>query len=444
MYTIIDEMLDINGRKIHYKVLSPTATVEHRPFLLCVQGGPGFSSMSVEMSMKAFAQDVEEVHGEMPNLIFYDPVGCGASDKAKDIAAEYTMANYTEQAAKVVEAVKAKLIPNQTMDLRASGGSFGALTVMDLPMHRPQWLEENSDIRLRLILSNVGPDGAGTKDHAKRFLDANFKDHPDYQQIRTALYKLLDGKIVDQDDYLRFVFNLAPLYSDALANIKNSFIGKLLMKYPHGVISALKFVNWFVRSDKIAFMIEGMTGCSLDVINHFFGGDFGGFSLTQQIAANRDLYAKVPISLIASARDHMVDPGTALAINKLLPDSSAAIIFDDKHQIGRGPNQIIFNAIGYGLICNSRIPADAIAQPAIVSHTVTEKFQRLLAALVRPIRKHGSTGRALSVFALSDDGSTLVISRADHEIKKDDVQVGVQQEVQASYDVETVKFSPSF
>ena len=70
------------------------------------------------------------------------------------------------------------------------------------------------------ILGIVGPNGAD-KEYALRYLDANFANHPEYQQMRVALGKLLDGKIIDHDDYLRFVFNLAPLYSDEMANMKN-------------------------------------------------------------------------------------------------------------------------------------------------------------------------------------------------------------------------------
>src|SRR3990167_3074879 len=172
--------------------------------------------------------------------------------------------------------------------------------------------------------------------------------------------------------------------------MKNGFVGKLLMKYPRAVISALKFVNKIVRSDMITMMIEGMTGCSLDVINHFFGGDFGGFNLTQQITNNRELYSKVPICLIASAKDHMVDSAAALAINEMLPNTSATIIFNDKHQIGRGPNKALFDQIYLGLICNGRIPAVALQQPesVITRQTVNEHFQHQLAALGRPMRKH--------------------------------------------------------
>lgn len=438
MRTIVDEKIEINGRKIHYKVLSPAASVENRPFMLCVQGGPGFSSLSVEMAMASVAEYAKNTNADMPNLIFYDPVGCGSSDKAEDIAAEYTMENYTEQAARVVEAVKAKLIPNQAMDLRAVGGSFGSMTVMDLPVYRPNWLDENSDIRLRLITSIVGPNGAD-KEYALRYLDTNFADHPEYQSMRTALGKLLDGKIIDHDDYLRFVFNLAPLYSDEMAKMKNGFVGKLLMKYPHAIISTLKFVNKIVRSEKIAMMIEGMTGCSLDVINHFFGSDFGGFNLTQQIANNKELYSKVPICLISSARDHMVDAGTALDINKLLPDSSAAIIFNDKHQIRSGPNKDLFDQIRNGIVCDGRIPDSALAQPAIVTNTVTADFQRQLAALVRPMRKHGSTVRAMSVLGVQGgDVEQVVMPR--HEIKMNDVIV--QPDVHPAYDVEAVSFTP--
>lgn len=399
MYIIIDEMVNINGRNIHYKVASSSKTPENRPYLLCVQGGPGFSSLTMELAMAEIEKKAKEENVPMPNVIFYDPVGCGSSDKPEDIAAEYTMTNYTEMAASVVEAVKATLSPQQPMDLRLYGSSFGAMTVMDLPMHRPQWLDENADIRLRQITANVCPNGADTKVYGREFLEKHYVNHPEYQEMRTALDKIYDGTIKDHDDYLHCVFSLAPLYSDSLEKTRNSLFGKMLMKHPHAMIAILKTINKILKSDGLAVIIEGLTGNSLDVSNQFFGSDFGGFNLTEQVADHLGLYSKVPICLIASANDHTVDPMTSLHINELLGNSSAAIILNDKHQANRGPNKAMFMQLGLGLICKGHIPEEVLTHAVINQQTVTEEFQRQLSALTQPMQQQDSTSRVLSILS---------------------------------------------
>lgn len=356
MITLIDEKIDINGRDIHYKVVSSSHAPHTRPFLLCIQGGPGFSSLSMELALADFEKQAKAANLPMPNVIFVDPVGCGLSDKANDIEAEYSVHNFSEIHARVIEHVKNKFSPNDTMDLRIFGGSFGGMAVMDLPVHRPQWLEDDSDIRLRQIIANVTPNGVGDREYSLKFVEDNFKEHPDYAEIMLYLNKLLDGEIKDQAEYLRFAFALAPLYSDELAKTKNGFLGRLLMNHTQGTIGALKLVNKVIGSRSISFMIEGMTGCTLDVLNQFCKGDHNNFDLTQQVKENVELYAKVPICMIACNRDHMVDANTSLNISKLLPGTCAAVILNDKHQSRRGPTKEVFNGVLLGLICRSSIP----------------------------------------------------------------------------------------
>lgn len=445
MNIIVDEMIKINGRNIHYKVASPSKTLENRPYLLCVQGGPGFSSLTMELAMADIEKQAKKENAPMPNVIFYDPVGCGSSDKPEDIAAEYTMANYTEMAASVVEAVKATLSPQQPMDLRLYGGSFGAMTVMDLPMHRPNWLEENSDIRLRQITANVCPNGADTKDYGRKFLEEHYADHPEYQEMRSALDKVYNGTIEDHDDYLRCVFSLAPLYSNSLEKARNSLFGKLLMKHPHKMIAMLKAVNKIFGSDALSVIIEGLAGNSLDVANQFFGSDFGGFNLTAQVADHRALYSKVPICLIASAHDHTVDPKTSLNINQLLGNSSAAIILNDKHQANHGPNKAIFMQLRLGLICEGHIPEAVLRHTAVNQHTVTEQFQRQLSALTQPIQRQDSTSRALSVLSRQTGAASTSLTHSHVGKDKEEVTatLGNSEAVVAANDNAPMNDGPS-
>lgn len=402
MYTLVDEKISINDRNIHYKVKSPTKGLNNRPYLLCVQGGPGFSSRSMEVVMADLEKEAAKLSLPMPNLIFFDPVGCGQSDKAEDVAAEYTMQNYSEIAARVIEHVKGKFSPNSVMDLRICGGSFGGMSVMDLPVRRPQWLDENANVRLREIVAIVAPNGVGNTEYTYKFVEDNFADHPDYQQIRDNLEMLFDGKFANQDDYLRFVFALAPLYSNELEKTRNSFIGKFLMKHPHGSISAMKFLNGIFNSDTLGMMIEGLSGCSLDVMNQFAKTNFSGFNMIQQVSEHRDLYAKIPICMIACSKDHMANPQVSRDIAALLPDSCAAIILKDKHQAHSGPAREVFSKILLGVICDSHIPESVLDHSEVESKCVSENFNKRLRKLKSPLAVKNSTVRTFS--ALSIDG----------------------------------------
>jgi pimeloyl-ACP methyl ester carboxylesterase len=443
MRTLADEKININGRNIHYKVLSSSSTPANQPFLLCIQGGPGFSSLSMELAMADLEKQATAAKLPMPNLIFFDPVGCGQSDKAEDVALEYSMQNYSEIAARVVEHVKEKFSPNNTMDLRIYGGSFGGMAVMDLPVHRPKWLDDDAEIRLRQIIANVPPNGAGDREYARKFVEDNFKDHPDYPEIIENLNKLLEGKIASEDEYLRFVFALAPLYSDSLEKTKKSFFGKMLLNHAQGTIGAMKVANKIIGSNSLTFMIEGLTGCSLDVLNQFFRTEHSGFNLTQQVRDHIELYAKLPICMIACNKDHMVDASTSLNVSKLLPDSCSAVILNDKHQSRGGPAREVFSKVLLGLISGGSIPMIELENPVIAQHTVTGRFNNMLAGLQSPIPEIDSTLRTLSSLSRSGDKIRVNDNRFEQEDEVAMESVVVPEEKVIAVDNEAVPNSLS-
>jgi len=403
MRTLADERIKINNRNIHYKVVSTVDSPENQPFLLCIQGGPGFSSMSVENAVTDIAKRAKKAKIPMPNLIFFDPVGCGQSDKAEDIEAEYSLDNYSDIAAQVVEHVKQKFSPNKTMDLRIFGGSFGGVAVMHLPLHCPQWLDEGSDIRLRQIIAYVAPNGAGCREYTRNFVDTNFKNHPEYQEIKFNLDKLLEGNIQNQQEYLRFVFGLAPLYSDKMAKIKNGFVGRMLMNHTQGTIGVLKFFDKILGAfgnHSLSLMIEALTGCSLDVLNQFFKTQMNGFDMTKLVAENRELYAKVPICMVACDQDHMVDWRTSADVSKILPDTCASIIVKGKHQQAREKgSREFFDNVFLGLICDGSIPSDELNKSLVASYIAGGRFYNMLSQLASPIQTPDTTMRALSVLS---------------------------------------------
>ncbi|WP_419420247.1 alpha/beta fold hydrolase [Legionella sp. D16C41] len=386
MKTVFAKYLLINGRKINCKVLAADESFASRPYLLCIPGGPGFGLASTEAFTNQLEKQAKALQIPLPNVILFDPLGCDSSDTANDIDEEYSMYNFTEIAANVVENVKEELCPNQPMDLRVYGGSFGSLTAMDIPLHRPQWVINDATIHLKQIISLVGPNGAGEKEYSRQYLEDNFKHHPNYHHIKLALNKLLDGKIQDKDDYIQsIVINLAPLYSEENEKLLNSYLGKLLRNYHRQLIPIMKGINYLIKkiglsSDKLDYMIMGLDGCSLEVLNQFFKTDMNGFNLTDNISKNLSLYNQIPISLISCINDHMVNYKTAEGINQLLPNSSAAIILNDKHMATKGPSKDTVEKIILGML-TSKIPEQALASPQINHHTVTANFQQQIELL---------------------------------------------------------------
>lgn len=410
MRIVLDEKIEINGRKIYCKVLGATSTLDtNKPFLLCIPGGPGFGHTLTELTAKNLEKKANTGGISMPNVILFDPLGCENSDPAKDIVAEYNMTNFGDIAAKVVECVKSKLCPNQPMDLRVYGGSFGSMTAMDLPMHRPQWLNDSSDIRMKEIISVVGPNGADDLEYARKYLDENFKQHAQYETLKIALNKILDGTIKDRDDYIKnVVFNLAPLYSDQHEKMLKSVPGKILKNFYHQVIPVMRAVNFIFKklsldNSDLEFMLMALTGCSIDVLNQFFRTQQNGFNLIENISQNLDLYKRVPICLISCTRDHMVDYKTALRINQLLPSTSAAIIFNEKHMLNKGPAKELYDNIFLGLL-EGRMAVATFNDPKISQYSVSDEFLNVLARLNQSEKKAltSSTGKTFSTLGVNE------------------------------------------
>jgi pimeloyl-ACP methyl ester carboxylesterase len=151
MFTIINKQIQINGRQIYCQVQFngegySLESLKDRPVpvVLVLPGGPGYSADSIKPVADALTDCV---------TILFDPLGCGRSDPAQDYNHEYSIDNFTEIAAQVVEAVKQEThIPFS--DLRIIGSSFGSFLAMNFPVIRPQWLEENdTGIQIKQIIS---------------------------------------------------------------------------------------------------------------------------------------------------------------------------------------------------------------------------------------------------------------------------------------------------
>jgi len=389
MRVIFEGYLEINGRMIYTKVTSAANDFSKEPFLLCIPGGPGFSSIAPEQGVTELEKMSAKERSTLPNVITFDPLGCGKSEKAQN-KAEYNMHVFTETAARVVEMVKQKMIPNQTMDLRVYGGSFGSMIAMDLPLHRPEWLEEGSGIRLRQILSFVGINGAGTKESAIKYVAEHYKNHPKFEIIGDSLAKLFKGKIKNQNDYIEnIVFNLAPLYSDENEKLLNSAFGKCLQLFYRPMIPLMQAGNFVMKklgykNNLLNFLLMGLTDCSVDVLNQFFADNFSGYDVVENVRRHLSIYYKVFITLVSAHKDHMARPDVAKQVNALLPDTSAVIILDNKHLINKTPTKDIYESIYHNNLFG-RMPECAVQGPLIVFSHVTARFLEHFKSLSKPL-----------------------------------------------------------
>ena len=175
--------VQINSRKIEVMVIGDKNSIQTQPFVLFIPGGPGCSYRFILPTLKKIHEHAESEHTAPPNFILFDPLGCGGSDHALDKSKEYTIDNFNEIAAQVVEQVKIQLNMKQ-IDLTVWGLSFGAMTAMCMPSIRPKWLSSESDIRLQQIIPESFIDSWESYLNHVELVDAFFKNHPKYKELR--------------------------------------------------------------------------------------------------------------------------------------------------------------------------------------------------------------------------------------------------------------------
>ncbi|MFC3909746.1 alpha/beta hydrolase [Legionella dresdenensis] len=319
-----------DGTQIYYQVTGNKA--DNKPYILLIPGGPGFS----HIAMKDLVASLEQQNkaAESPyHFILFDPLHCGRSDKAKDFEAEFTVENYAEIAAQVVEAVQEKL-NLEKMDLRIIGRSFGSMTAMSMPACRPQWiLKADSQIVLNQLISIAGPINHHSIEQSIAYVREHYKDRPDYNEIVESVEKLMTGSIQNSLDYQQsIVRNLAPLYADKYETLKEETEGKMLKDHPDLTRHFLSFMSLF--SSKHAEMYDSLTGCSIELLNYFFKHRFNQFDLQEKIAKYKEVYEKLMIICISGSRDYAANPANnASLLHKQLPQSLTEVNFDSKHSI---------------------------------------------------------------------------------------------------------------
>lgn len=384
---LLNEKIDIDGKKIFCKVTGEIGSAnDGQPYVIAITGGPGFGHQSTEAYIKPLITLATKNKKKLPHFIFFDHLGCGESDKASNPNVEYTVDHFTDIAAKLVEAIKNKLnLPK--MDLYVEGGSFGSLVAMNFPAQRKAWLDESSDIQLKQVTVRVMPNGTGEADYTLKFLKDNYGDHPNYQKLLAAQKKLLTGGFKNRIDYMQnFVLPIASLYSkDADKSIIYKIIQGLADHFPNAVLNTISFINRLSKKmglelEDLNMADEVLNGCSLEVLNHFFGHDFDGFSVTETVLKNKSLYQKIPICMIAASKDHVVNYKISEDLNRELGSSSAVIVFDEPHRISDGASKKIYNQLLFDLLVTGHVKKSDVTYPVIINQTVNNAFNAKLQA----------------------------------------------------------------
>ena len=116
--THTEGFLDVPGGRVWYKRVVPVADTGLPP-LLCLHGGPGFTHNYLE-AMEAFASHRE--------VIFYDQLGCGHSDRPADLSL-WTVDRFVEELSQVRAALG-------LTDLHLFGSSWGGMLAMQYVLDR--------------------------------------------------------------------------------------------------------------------------------------------------------------------------------------------------------------------------------------------------------------------------------------------------------------------
>lgn len=314
-----------SGANIYVKLLSSTDSINKR-CVLCISGGPGYG----HASMEPWGQEIVK---QLPDttIILFDQLHCGKSSRSLNPDNDFTLDNFSEIACQVIEAT-VKEFQIQQMDLYIFGGSFGSMTAMLIPLKREQWITDtNSPIQLQGIISAAGPISWKAILQSKEFVQKQYANDPKCTQYLEAMDTLYAGKIQSKKDYIEnVVLALAPVYADKFKNFSQSGAGYLLKNHPNWTTSAIGFFS--PLSDSLRFMHEALTGCSLQVLNHFFREKFHGFDL-QEIIENNPIYHQVKFLFITGQNDHIAFPElNSDLLMKQLPHANQ-IVLRAKHSI---------------------------------------------------------------------------------------------------------------
>ncbi len=332
----IDCMLSIKGRNIFCKLRinanSPST------FLLLLPDLPGYDHQASLPLLERLTAEAERNQYDLPSIILFDFPGCGHSDKAEHPTEEYTIDNFAEVTAFVIEHIRLRCCPaDRVMNLQIYCESFGSLVAMSLVPRRPKWMRHGSDIRLTQIISNGGICGMCDAEYTKDWLFQRYFYHRRYESLVKAVSKLFNGEIADTEDYLsEIAIPLAPLFSRAYTGMPNSAIGSTLSEYPASagtILRLLRYIGIILGKDVKAIddNLHHVNSVSIDVMKHFFAMRFHGVDVLKSVTDHQHLYSGTHILMLTGAEDCFVNSINVMAVQQKLRHSSTLIVLNDRH-----------------------------------------------------------------------------------------------------------------
>lgn len=329
-------MLKVKNSYIFCKIrINPQAP---STFLLMLPDLPGYDHQSSLPLLERLTTEAAKTQQTLPSIILFDFPGCGRSDKAKNPRDEYTIDNFAEVTAFVIEHIRLKVCPpSLVLNLKIYGESFGSLIAMSLVPRRPKWMNFGNNIRLTQIISNGGICGMIDKEYALNYIFQHFFHHEPYESLHNALTKLFNGDIKDLEDYIsEIAIPLAPLFSQTYIGLPNSTLGTILRERPTlgaPILRAIRYVGHFIGKDVKAIddNLHHFTGVSADVMQRFFATRFNGVNVLQMVTDNPAPYAGVNVLMLAGREDCFVNFVTVLAIRNQLQANGSVIILNDRH-----------------------------------------------------------------------------------------------------------------
>lgn len=158
------------------------ASLASLPYVFILPGGPG--------SNHSYYMDYDCIH-EVANLVYYDPRGCGLSDKGD--RSSYTLGNYIDDLHFIIRAL-------QVGPVILLGKSYGAISALGYTLRYPQ--------EVRQLILAAGAPSYHFLDTAKSNILS--RGTADQQRICNDLWK---GQIKNHEHMDQFFKTMATMYS---------------------------------------------------------------------------------------------------------------------------------------------------------------------------------------------------------------------------------------
>lgn len=264
------------GVRVVYKNQEALNTL---PYTFILPGGPG-SNHSYYLDYDCLS--------EVTNLLYYDPRGCGLSDKGE--LSDYSMENYIDD----LHCVQSSFHLNEAIIL---GKSYGAMCALGYTLRYPQQVS-------KLILA------AGVPSY--EFINtAKLNLHSRGTSVQQHLCRdLWRGKIQNDEQMADYFKIMAPLYS------------------------------WKKRNNQIVTRIAPTHRFSFEALNEGFGKEFGRFNYIRQLCN-----IKCPTLILVGEEDWITDPQYSQSMAELISDSQIHCFKQADHALESDVPDFFFSTI---------------------------------------------------------------------------------------------------